>query len=156
VLVVALAGAQLALAAPAFAAGDPTPPSPSANPPASPASPDGSTVVAAVSLLKDQDLNTVLRNGLALELVASREVDLKLELSVSPRTAMALHMRDPRVAVHNWQVIMPKTYGIKLRLNRAAHRRLRKVKRVHFELRSVLSTSAGNSIATNPLTFGRP
>jgi hypothetical protein len=113
-------------------------------------------LIAAVSLPKGQDLNTVLRKGLALELTAYRAVSLKLELSVSPRTAKALGLRNPRVAAHNWQVIMPKAYALRLRLNRATIRRLRKVKRVHFELRSVLSTPGGNSIATNPLTFGRP
>ena len=112
-------------------------------------------LVAAVSLVKGQKLGSVLRNGLSLELYAYRDVSLKLELSVARRVAQALGLRDPRVAVHSWQVITPKIYRLKLRLKPAAVRLLRKLQRVRFELRSVLSAPGGKSIASNTLTFSR-
>jgi hypothetical protein len=150
----------LALVVPATArASDPTtsPPPPYAIPaPGAPNLPQ-LPLVAALALPGHQSLRSVLARGLAIELTAYGPVTLRVDVLLPQATAKRLGLRgDSRALADRIAVAhAPGVYDLRLRLNRRAAQRMRRLPQVKLTLRSVLSASAGRSVATSTITLPR-
>jgi hypothetical protein len=76
-------------------------------------------------------------------------------LTIMRSTAKAVGLRNTTVATHSWRITTPRIYSLKLRLTRTAVKRLRPMRTVRFQLKSVLITPQGSSTTTSPVKLSR-
>ena len=129
--------------------GGTTPPGTTSSPPTPTAPPvigrDSVAPTILVALSSRQSLRKLLRSGLRVPVSCSEACTIRLRLLVTTATKRRLHLRSRIIATASRKLTKPGKTTLRLRLNAAARKRLKRTRTLNTKLQTTATDPTGNA-----------